>query len=210
MFLARLRLRRAALRLAANGWPVTPGACLHAGRFDCGRPGCPTSTCHPALDGWERAASRDRDRVEDWWRYAPHSVLLATGVAFDVLDVSAPMGAMAVASSRWRGSVRGPVATVPAGDREPTRRWMFLMAPGQRLLPELAGRLDVVRHSRGSWVPAPPTRLVEGAVQWAVPPAEVDWQLPDGHEVQRLVADVLPAIVPRTRASHYPELGFAA
>jgi hypothetical protein len=204
MFLARLRLRRAALRLAARGWPVTPGASLRAGRFDCGRPGCPTTTCHPALDGWEQAASRDRVRVEEWWRYAPHSLLLATGVAFDVLEVSAPLGALAVASPRWRGPVRGPVATVPTG------RWMFLVTPGRLLLPELSGRLDVVRHARSSWVPAPPTRLVEGPVRWTVPPAEVDWRLPDGHEVQRLLAEVLPAIVPRARTRHSPELGFAA
>src|ERR671914_357493 len=97
MITNRQRLRRAALRLAAHGWPVTPGACLRADRvpaarrprtrrFDCGRPGCPTTTCHPALDGWEQAASQDRTRVADWWRYAPHSVLLATGVTFDVLE----------------------------------------------------------------------------------------------------------------------------
>jgi Bifunctional DNA primase/polymerase, N-terminal len=203
-FLARQRLRRAALQLAARGWPVTPGASLRAGRFDCGRPGCPTTTCHPALDGWEQAASRDRERVEDWWRYAPHSVLLATGVAFDVLEVSAPLGSLAVASPRWSGRVRGPVATMPTG------RWMFLVAPGGPMVPELAGRLDVVRHSRGSWVPAPPTRLVEGAVRWLVPPAEVRWQLPEGYKVQRLLTDVLPSIAPRVRPPQAPRLDRAA
>lgn len=227
MILSRLRLQRAALRLAAHGWPVTPGACLRTDRapgltpplessapfgfpalrartrrFDCGRPGCPTTTCHPALDGWEQAASRDRTRVADWWRYAPHSVLLATGVTFDVLELPERLGRLLVSSAGWR-RLRGPVATIPTG------RWMFLVSPGELLLPELAGRLDVVRHGRGSWIPAPPTRLMEGQVRWHVSPAEVRWRLPDGYEVERQLADVLPSIVPRARTPQPTELGWA-
>jgi hypothetical protein len=156
------------------------------------------------MDGWEQAASHDRGRVEDWWRYAPHSLLLATGVAFDVVEVPAPLGALVVGSPDWRGPVRGPVATTPTG------RWMFLVAPAPLLLPDLASRLDVVRHSRGSWVPAPPTRLVEGAVRWIVPPAEVAWRLPDGYEAQRLLADALPTIVPQARSVQSSPLGRAA
>ena len=180
--LARSRLRRAALRMAAQGWPVTPGASLRDRRFDCGRPGCPTSTCHPALDGWEQAASCDPVRVANWWRYAPHSVLLATGVAFDVLEVPAPLGSLVIAAADWRNTARGPVATLPTG------RWMFLVSPGGSALPELAGRLDIVRHGRGSWIPAPPTRLVEGPVRWLVPPTAVAWRLPDPAELQRVIA----------------------
>jgi hypothetical protein len=190
MFLTRSRLRHAALRLAAHGWPVTPGACLRAQRFDCGRPGCPTTSCHPALEGWEAAASRDRVRVSGWWRYAPHSLLLPTGLAFDVLEVAAPLAARAVRAPGWCGPVCGPIATLPGG------RWMFLVRPGQQLLPELACRLEVVGHGRGSWVPAPPTRLVDGPVRWRMPPSQVGWRLPDGYEVQRLLADALPAGVP--------------
>lgn len=169
---------------------MTPGACLRAERFDCGRPGCPTTACHPALEGWEAAASRDPRRVTGWWRYAPHSLLLPTGLAFDVLEVTAPLAARAARSPGWCGPVCGPVATIPTGS---TCRWMFLVRPGQQLLPELAGRLEVVRHGRGSWVPAPPTRLVDGPVRWRMPPSQVGWRLPDGDEVQRLLADALPA-----------------
>lgn len=185
MVLTRLRLRHAALRLAMHGWPVTPGASLRAGRFDCGRPGCPTTACHPALEGWEEAASQQPARVAGWWRYAPHSVLLPTGVVFDVLEVPAALGALAVRRSRAGGADRGPVATTPAG------RWMFFVRPGQPLLPELASRLEVVRHTRGSWVPAPPTRLVEGPVRWSVSPPEVGWRLPDGYGVQQALAGAL-------------------
>jgi hypothetical protein len=186
MVLARWRLRRAALRLAAHGWPVTPGAWLRSGRFDCGRPGCPTTACHPALEGWEPAASADPDRVTRWWRYAPHGVLLPTGVAFDVLEVSASLGTLVIGSRQWRGAIRGPVATVPTG------QWMFFVRTGEPLLPELAGRLDVLRHARGSWVPAPPTPMAGGPVRWNVPPAAVGWRLPDGYAVQRLLAGCVP------------------
>lgn len=194
MVLRRRRLRRAALRLAAGGWPVTPGACLRANRFDCGRTGCPTTACHPVLDGWEQAASQDPARIMEWWRYAPHSILLATGGTFDVLEVSASLGTLVVGSRHWRGPVRGPVAATPTG------RWMFLVRPGQRLCGQLAGQLSVVRHARGSWVPAPPTRLAEGPVRWTVSPSVVRWRLPDGEQVQRLLTELLPA-TPRISAA---------
>lgn len=193
MVTRRIRLRRAAQRLAAAGWPVTPGACLRADRFDCGRPGCPTTSCHPALEDWEHAASRDPVRIADWWRYAPHSVLLPTGYACDVLEVSAALGAQLTRSAGWTGATRGPTATLPTGT------WLLLVRPGTALLPELAGRLEIVCHGRGSWVPAPPTPLREGHVRWRVSPTEVDWQLPPAAPVQEALAAVLGTTLPQTR-----------
>lgn len=171
--------------MATKGWPVTPGAWLRAGRFHCGRPGCLTVSCHPARSDWETAASTDPAQIMAWWRHAPHSVLLATGYAFDVLELPAPLGDLVIHSPGWSGTDRGPVATTPTG------RWMFLVRPGAQLGPELAGRMDVIWHARGSWVPAPPTHLTEGRVRWTVSPAEVGWRLPDGQRVQDLLADAL-------------------
>ena len=71
---------------------VTPGACLARSRFVCGRAGCPTVGCHPALEDWEHGASADPARVATWWRDRPHGVLLPTGRAFDVLEVPAHLG----------------------------------------------------------------------------------------------------------------------
>ncbi|HEY0697462.1 MAG TPA: DNA primase, partial [Micromonospora sp.] len=51
--LDRARLRRVAMRYAGHGWDVTPGACLARDRFVCGRAGCPTTGCHPALEDWQ-------------------------------------------------------------------------------------------------------------------------------------------------------------
>src|SRR5919112_881092 len=88
-FLDRLVLRRAALRYAAHGWAVTPGACLRGHRFACDRAGCPIMGCHPAFESWEDDASTDAGQVTHWWRRRPHPVLLATGGAFDVIEVPA-------------------------------------------------------------------------------------------------------------------------
>jgi hypothetical protein len=186
----RIRLGRAALQYAGHGWYVTPGAYRAGPRFACGRAGCPTTACHPALQYWAEAASRDPHTVAGWWHDTSYSVLLTTGRAFDVLEVPAYLGASAAgpqsAESPWRADeVRGPVAVSPTG------RWMFLVRPGEPLRPELDGRLDVVRHGRGSWVPAPPTRLLEGAVRWAVPPEKTDWRLPDPYRVQQALVEAL-------------------
>jgi Bifunctional DNA primase/polymerase, N-terminal len=178
--LRRIRLGRAALLYAGHDWDVTPGACYAGSRFACGRPGCPTMTCHPALERWAEAASHDPRTVAAWWRHAPYSVLFATGRAFDVLEVPAYLGAPVVGRD-----IRGPVAVSPTG------RWMFLVRPGEPLRPELDERLDVVRHGRDSWVPAPPTRLLEGSVRWAVSPEEVAWRLPEPYPVQAALIDVI-------------------
>jgi hypothetical protein len=188
--LDRALLRRAALRYAAHGWAVTPGAYLTGQRFDCGRPGCTITGCHPALDSWAAAAGDDPARIATWWRRYPYTVLLTTGDAFDVLEVPASLGR--------QGPGTGPVAVTAAG------RWMFLVRTGCPLRPELERRLDVVRHGTGSWIPAPPSRLPEGPVRWEVPPGRTQWRLPSSEEVQeKLVAGLGstrpagPILVPR-------------
>jgi len=194
--LDRLGLRRAALRYAAHGWAVTPGACLTGHRFSCGRPGCPIMMCHPAVESWEDEATTDPARIAGWWRRRPHTVLLATGGAFDVLEVPAALGLRVLGATRLvsgvlgaqRSDARGPVAVTAAG------RWMFLVRPGEPLRPELDHRLDVVRHGRGSWVPAAPSRMLEGPVRWAVPPERTQWRLPAAEIVQGMLADALGSL----------------
>ena len=196
--LDRLLLRRAALRYAAHGWAVTPGACFTGHRFACGRPGCPIMGCHPAIESWEDDASTDAGQVARWWRRRPHSVLLATGWTFDALEVPAALGLRVLGEQR--ADARGPVAVTAAG------RWMFLVRPGTPLRAELDHRLDVVRHGRGSWIPAAPSRTPTGPVRWAVSPEQVHWRLPDPDAVQTMLVDALgstgrrpaaPVMVPR-------------
>lgn len=188
--LDRVRLRRHALRYAEHGWAVTPGAQLAGHRFVCGRAGCPIMACHPALESWEDSATTDTGQVAEWWRRRPHTVLLATGWTFDALEVPASLGLRVLGAARLRSALpgadaRGPVAVTAAG------RWMFLVKPGEPLRSELDHRLDVVRHGRGSWIPAAPSRMLEGPVRWAVPPEQTHWRLPDPDLVQGLLVDAL-------------------
>ena len=77
---------------------------------------------------------------------------------------------------------------------------MFLVRPGAPLRDELDHRLDVVRHGRGSWIPAAPSRMLEGPVRWAVPPERTQWRLPDAEVVQALMIDALAA-APKSRVT---------
>ncbi|MGC5032207.1 bifunctional DNA primase/polymerase [Micromonospora sp. DT229] len=203
--LERVRLRRVAVRYAMHGWEVTPGACLARSRFVCGRAGCPTVGCHPALENWEHAASADPARVANWWRARPYSVLLPTGHSFDVLEIPADLGRRVLEAVRAHPAgpgVRGPVLITPTG------RWMFLVRPGDPLRPELEHCLQVVRHGPGSWIAAPPTRLPEGQVRWVVAPEQARWQLPDSYLVQNTLIGALRAtgvnLVPALVPGHLP------
>jgi hypothetical protein len=189
--LDRLRLRRAAVTYARHGWAVAPGACLTGRRFSCGRPGCPIMGCHPAIESWEDDASTDPGMVALWWRRRPHAVLLATGGAFDVLEVPATLGVRAVDAMRWRADARGPVGVTPDG------RWMFLVSPGEPLRDELAYRLDVVRHGPSSWIPAAPSRTPEGPVRWAVSPDRTQWRLPAASPLQAVLVAGLATVARR-------------
>jgi hypothetical protein len=204
--LDRLVLRRAALRYAAHGWAVTPGACLAGHRFACDRAGCPIKGCHPAYESWEDDASTDTGLVTRWWRRRPHPVLLATGWAFDVIEVPAALGLRVLGAARLhagvlggaRAALGGPVAVAPGG------QWMFLVRPGRPLRSELDRCRDVVRHGRGSWVPAAPSRMPDGPVRWAVSPDEVQWRLPEADGVQALVVDALGALGRRPATAAAP------
>jgi hypothetical protein len=173
-FIERLRLRRAALRFTAHGWAVLPSTCPAGSRCACGHAGCQIM------------------------------VLLATGEKFDVLEVPGSVGLRALGAARLQADVlgpdradgRGPVAVGPTG------RWMFFVRPGLPLRSELDNRLDVLRHGRGSWVPAAPSRMPEGIVRWAVSPDQVHWRLPDSAAVQAMLVDALSALGRRPAKEH--------
>jgi hypothetical protein len=195
----RAALRRGAVRYAGHGWPVVPGAPFHDGRYACG-PLCPTVACHPATEQWEQLASTKESTVDSWWRAGSYSVLLATGRLFDAIEVPEQLG-RAIANP----AALGPVAVTAAG------RWMFLVRAGESLRSELAARLDVVLHGRGSWIPAPPTRTPQGRVRWVVAPEDAGWRMAEPHAAQRMLAVRLGQLgPPPTFASSTPALRRAA
>jgi hypothetical protein len=196
--LRRAVLRRAALRYADQGWDIVPGACLVGTRFDCDQPGCYTVACHPAVPHWEAVAGHDTHLIRDWWRNLHHAVLLATGRSVDVLEVPSTLGRLAAPG------VQGPVAVAPTG------RLLFLVRPGEGVRPELQGRLDVVKHGLGSWVPIPPTDHPGGRMRWETAPEEYDWRLPDSYTVQLLLLAALRSMTDEVRERSAPRFGQAA
>jgi hypothetical protein len=187
--LRRARLRHAALTYGRHGWKVLAGSRLCGNRFSCG-PGCGTVACHPVEQPWDNTATSDAAAIAQRWRKSPYSVLLATGEAFDVVEVPAYIGALA------EGAQLGPIVVMPTGP------WMYLVRPGEPLHPELASHHDVVLHGGDSWIPAPPIPTPEGRVRWVVAPHENDWRLPDPRMVQSALVATLPWLgFPRVRSS---------
>ena len=184
----RISLRRAALRYCRPRLGRDPGRLARREPVRVRAARLPDRRLPPrarALGGGRHA---DPARVGAWWRRQPHAVLLATGRAFDVLEVPAHLGLQVLAWPRARTpacsapdrlQVRGPVAVdadrpldVPRAARRPA-------APGARRQPR-----------RG----APRRRLVDaGAADAAcrragcagsVSPDEVAWRLPDSYALQ--------------------------
>jgi hypothetical protein len=181
----RRALVRTAVRAAAAGLPVVPGAWWDAQsrRFDCDQTGCARSGPHPAVDsdgrfgtGLAAHALRHPDAVIRRWRYAPYAVLVPTGEACDVVDVPADIGHKLALRLDAR-SILGPV--IAAGSR-----WFFLTAPGGRL-PALGG--DALVHGQGSWVMLPPSQGPGGDVAtWLARPNRAgSWPLPRRDDVIR-------------------------
>lgn len=123
-------------------------------------------------------------------------LLLATGTTLDVIEVPAAVGRRVCAQLRADGVVV-PVAATPTGS------WWFPVAPGVALPPALRGRTDVVVHTDGAAVLAPPSETPDGWVHWRVAPALTGY-LPSpsapivaaiAAAVSSIEGDRLPAVV---------------
>ena len=129
----RVRRRRAvnktaeaALRYAALGWPVCPGAFTPAAgqrsadwqrACSCDRIGCPAPGAHPVSPAWQNVATSDPELIASWWLATPTAnLILVTGRTFDVLDVPGLVGTTALARMERSGLRPGPVA-ISAGER---------------------------------------------------------------------------------------------
>jgi Bifunctional DNA primase/polymerase, N-terminal len=172
-------LVEAALAYAAAGIPVLP---LHhpplggdrwpgrrrAIRCSCDRLYCLRAGEHPLSPGGVDAASTEPAAIQAWWRRHPDANIgLATGVRFDVLDVDAGTGPLALARLESQAVPVGPVVRTGSG------RWQLFTVPsGQpsRVLWGPSPRRVVRWHGRGGFVVAPPSRHAGGALtRWVRP-----------------------------------------
>lgn len=197
-------MRDAALEYAALGWPVCPAA--HptpdgARACSCDRVGCPDPGAHPLSPAWRSQATVDEETVGTWWTRTPEAnVVLPTGRVFDVFDVPAAAGLLALAQMDRGAVAAGPVAS--HGDD----RYLFFVAtrgaPDDEdeywschldCLPEAIDDSPGLRwHCRDSYVLAPPSSLPYGQGSgWIRRPA--DTPLPDPLRVLDVLADCIEA-----------------
>ncbi|GAA0549746.1 MULTISPECIES: bifunctional DNA primase/polymerase [Actinomadura] len=197
---ARDRMASAARRYAGLGWPSFPGAHPPNGgdrACSCDRIGCPDPGAHPVSATWAHQASVDTGVIDRWWVKRPlANIILPTGRVFDVFDVPAAAGAIALDRIEDEDLPVGPVASF-GGDRH----LFFVATRGAPVdedewwschldtLPEDVAETPGMRwHCRDSYVVAPPSVLPYGReVSWLRPPAR--GPLPDPLRLLEVLAD---------------------
>lgn len=202
-------LRLAASRYAAMGWPVCPGAQPHvrmpqqrSGRAcSCDRIGCPAPGAHPLSPAWKLQATTDPQVVRQWWGESPQAnILLVTGRSFDVLDVPAAAGRLAIRRLDEFNISPGPVAATTSdrtlffvGTRalgDDDEWWSCHLDCEPEVLPEITG---LRWHCKDSYVVAPPSRLSNGLqARWLAEPGTRP--LPDALRLLELLADACEEI----------------
>lgn len=179
----RVELRAQAIGLAWRGWPVLPGT-YPAGSQWAGREGVENVGPVPVHQDWQERIGTKPEQVATWWTGRPYSVLLATGVTLDAIEVPGFLGRGAARVLRAVGLPVPIIAT-------PDDRWTFLVRAGQDLARPLVERGDVALHQAGSWVPLPPTPVQHGVVHWRVRPEVCGWQMPEPSLVQDALLDAM-------------------
>jgi hypothetical protein len=177
----RVELRAQAIGLAWRRWPVLPGT-YPAGSQWAGREGITGTGPVPVHEDWQERIGTPADEVVSWWAGQPYSLLLATGVLFDAIEVDSSLG---TAAARELRSIGMPVPIIAT----PTGRWLFLTRRADGFADGTAANGTVTLHGTGSWIPLPPTQFEHGVVHWRVHPEVCGWQIPAAHIVQDALLD---------------------
>jgi hypothetical protein len=173
---SRWQLRDAAVGYASRGIPVLPlhyplphrtglqpgsgdpQAAVERAGCSCRDPSCGQVGKHPMgslVPHGVKDATTNRARVLAWWTCHPQANIgLATGLAFDVLDVDGPAGAQAIrefaATHGFQGS--GPLVRTRGSG------WHYYLAPTGLGNVQPQGLAHVDWRGRGGYVVAPPSR----------------------------------------------------
>jgi hypothetical protein len=182
-----IELRAEAIGLAFRGWPVLPGTYPAAEQW-VGRSGAEQGAPVPVPvhQDWQDRLTASPEETIARWTGQPYTLLVATGLVLNAVEVGADLGYRAARVLRSAG-VPVPIAATPSG------RWIFLTATGGPLRPRLAEHADVTLHGRGSWIPLPPSPCLHGVVHWRVKPQVCGWHLPDADVIQDALTEALPA-----------------
>jgi hypothetical protein len=217
------RQAAAAVGYARLGWPVCLGAVgprtgparhrvpalatrgqrRSSGRAcSCDRIGCPAPGAHPISAAWQIEASSDPADVARWWRERPDaSIILVTGRVFDVLDVPARAGLLALERISHSPAAMGPVALsadnralffastrgAPADEDE---WWSCHLDCEPDSFTPVAG---LRWHCRDSYVVAPARTARGTGAHWMRDPTE--YPLPDGLRLLEFLADACEEVL---------------
>jgi hypothetical protein len=189
----RTELRVEAIGFARHGWPVVPGSYPHGSHWVGTHSSLRTDTGHhaaiPVHANWAQLAGCGPERVAELWSGHPFSVLLATGMGIDALDLPAELGRATAIGLRVAG-IPVPIAATPTG------RWLFPVIGAGALHFALAEHPDIVLHAQGGWVPLPPSPCLPGVVHWRIKPEMCSWELPRLDEVTDAVLAALDEVRP--------------
>ena len=83
-----------ALDLIREGYSVFPAhGITESGRCTCGDPNCQNPGKHPAIKGWQKAATTDPEQIRAWWKQnSEYNPAILTGGSLAVLDVDGEEG----------------------------------------------------------------------------------------------------------------------
>ena len=213
----------AAVEYAQLGWPVCQGAVAlrtgpHRHRVptlaargqrrgsgracSCDRIGCPAPGAHPVSAAWQLEASSDQADVARWWRDRPDaSIILVTGRVFDVLDVPAGAGLLALERISRSPATTGPVAlsadnralffaTTRGAPADEDEWWSCHLDCEPDSFAPVAG---LRWHCRDSYVVAPVRTGRGPGAHWIRDPTE--HRLPDGLRLLEFLADACEEVL---------------
>ena len=182
---------------------ATRGQRRSSGRAcSCDRIGCPAPGAHPISAAWQIEASSDPAAVARWWRERPDaSIILVTGRVFDVLDVPARAGQLALERISHSPAAMGPVALsadnralffastrgAPADEDE---WWSCHLDCEPDSFTPVAG---LRWHCRDSYVVAPARTARGPGAHWMRDPTE--HRLPDGLRLLEFLADACEEVL---------------
>jgi Bifunctional DNA primase/polymerase, N-terminal len=138
------RLRAAAVAYVKAGWSVLPTS-LTGDRLVAGR------------------SPLDVTMAADWWSQRPYGIGCRLGHEFDVLEVPIRLGEAVLAELRRLRPLAPAPLVVEVSEQQ---RWLFLVTPGFKQIPELPTRGPIHLCGAGRWIVLPPTPTVGGQVLW--------------------------------------------
>lgn len=178
----------AAMEYAEHGWPVLPGSTWNGRRYQIPGTNRITDGVRPTVP--RNYATTRGSTITEWWGLRGPlvpTVLLRSGLAFDVLSVARPLAELVIKHTAFCNNA-GPVAFRPDKGRA-----YFMVTPGEIPATGFGGDPgEIVLMESGSWILVPPARLSPGVnAVWLVTPEHVGWKL----ATFEIVRDVLSLVV---------------